>query len=96
MISYQIISKHISHKPAATLNDRKLKIFERATKRAINIFKPGVRVLFGGNRPAHVVEVVLDIKSVNWKGIKPFFIKIKFEDTGDIGLAHSSSLRLKQ
>ena len=96
MISYQIISKHISHKPAATLDERKLKVFERATSRAINVFKPGARVLFGGNRPAHVVEVVLDINLINWKGMKPFFIKIKFEDTGDIGLAHASSLRLKK
>ena len=97
MISYKIISKNISQKPLLTSDEHvRAKIFERATSRAVKIFKPETRVVFGGQRQGVVVEVVLDIHSISWKGHKPFFIKVKFDDNGQVALVHTSSLKVKK
>jgi hypothetical protein len=52
--------------------------------------------VFGGQREAQVVEVVLDIDKISWKGHKPFFIKVKFYDNGQLALVHTSSLKVKK
>jgi hypothetical protein len=62
----------------------------------VQLFKPGTHVVFGGQREAQVVEVVLDIDKISWKGHKPFFIKVKFYDNGQLALVHTSSLKVKK
>ena len=95
MISYKIISKNTPHLPIPTLNNTiKDKIFARATSKAVQIYKPNTKVIFGGQREAVVVEVVLDMERISWKGHKPFFIKVKFDDNGQLALVHASSLKV--
>jgi hypothetical protein len=95
MISYRITSKSISQTPVSTSGDvNKDKIFNRAISKAIKVFSPGDKVMFIGlKRKAEVLEILLDINRVSWKGEKPFFIKIKFEDNDQVVLSHSSSLK---
>jgi hypothetical protein len=63
-------------------------------RKASKTFPVGQAVEFIGNkRKADIVEVLKDINKVHWKGDKPFYIKIKFRDTEQCVLCHSSSLR---
>ena len=98
MITYRLTSKSIS--PTVPLNKdevRRIKILARASKKCARRMGTGTRVAFNSSpvREAVVVKLYTNLDDpIHWKGDKPFFIRIKFDDNGQEVLTHSSSLRV--
>jgi len=94
MITYRITSKSTSPEPKHSSD--KARVLERAAKKATHIYKEGDTVVFkGSKRLATIVGFVLDPEVVHWKGLKPFFIKLKFHDDGMVVATHGASIRKK-
>lgn len=92
MISYRITSK-----TSATIPDNtsgKDLILSRAVKKATHLYKVGDLFSWrGSKRKGTILEIVAEPTRVHWKGEKPFFIKLKFDDNGQTVLAHASSIK---
>lgn len=100
MITYRITSKSTSQEQSHTLDAKEQKlqtILDRAVKRAVINYPIGCTVeLLGSKRRAEVLDIFMTVEKAHWKKLKPFFIRIKFQDNGQVVLTHGSSIRRKK